>query len=46
MSHTGQAYATWETAQAQKKLKTTWRTSKCMQQAKKSSKLLPLIGNA
>jgi hypothetical protein len=40
---TGQADATWETARAQKYLGTTWKPSKCMQQAILSSKFPPLL---
>jgi hypothetical protein len=40
---TGQADATWETAWAQKEIKTTWKPSKCVQQAISSSNLSPLL---
>jgi hypothetical protein len=40
---TGQADATWETARAQKQLETTWKPSKCMQQAKSCSNFSPLL---
>jgi hypothetical protein len=40
---TGPADATWETARAQKSLETTWKPSKCVQQAISSSNFSPLL---
>jgi hypothetical protein len=41
----GQTDATWETARAQKWLETTWKLSKCVQQAISSSNFSPLLSN-
>jgi hypothetical protein len=40
---TGQTGATWETTRSQKKLETTWKPSKCTQQAKSCSNFSPLL---
>jgi hypothetical protein len=38
-----QTDASWETTRAQKELKTTWKPSKCVQQAISSSNFSPLM---
>jgi hypothetical protein len=43
---TSQVDATWETVKAQKWLETTWKPSKCVQQAISSSNFSPLVDNA